>query len=351
VTPHKWSLAQRYFPLKESFIDKLESTVVWQSFWNFIIERHSIYLKRILGEPPPWTDDPIFQQYKFTNVFRACDRESQYLIKEVIYNPAYPTDCEEIVFRVLLFKLFNKIEAWEVLTKVFGVPTWKEFNQDAYAKALGDAWNKGKGVDIWNRAYVQNQNVFQEYKYKHERYLALVKHMMDDQLPARLIAPPTYEGVCRLLQSYPLHKKGFISMQHLTDLNYSPVIDFDENDFIVPGPGCLNGMRKCFQNLFAKEPKIREAQTLLYYLVEQQDVFFEKVKCEPVTLFSRKLTCIDFQNVFCETDKYARVAHREYNLPNDRGTGMSNKIKQTFTPTGPLPKPFFPPKWGLKVVL
>ena len=25
-----------------------------------------------------------------------------------------------------------------------------------------------------------------------------------------------------------------------------PVIDFDENDWIVPGPGCEDGMLKCF---------------------------------------------------------------------------------------------------------
>jgi hypothetical protein len=237
-----------------------------------------------------------------------------------------------------------------VLTNAFGVLTWKEFDFDAYSKALGDAWNKGKGVHIWSRAYIQNQNVFTEYKYKHERYLALVKHMMDDKLPARLSGAKTYEQAFNILKYYPLHKESFLPMQHLTDLNHSPVIDFDENDFIVPGPGCLNGMRKCFQNLFEQPPSIREAQAILYYLVEKQDLFFEKVERE-VTLFGRKLTCIDFQNVFCETDKYARVAHPEFNLPNDRGTGLSYKIKETFEVTGALPSPFFPPKWGLKVVL
>jgi len=45
-----------------------------EDFWKFINERHSIYLKRKEGLPRPWTDDPIFLDWKFTNVFRELDR-------------------------------------------------------------------------------------------------------------------------------------------------------------------------------------------------------------------------------------------------------------------------------------
>jgi hypothetical protein len=48
---------------------------------------------------------------------------------------------------------------------------------------------------------------------------------------------PTYADAFKVLQSYPLHGESFLGMQHLTDLNYSEVINFSENDFIVPGPG------------------------------------------------------------------------------------------------------------------
>jgi hypothetical protein len=39
---------------------------------------------------------------------------SQYLIRDVIY--AGPQDLDEVVFRVLLFKVFNRIETWGLLT-------------------------------------------------------------------------------------------------------------------------------------------------------------------------------------------------------------------------------------------
>lgn len=57
--------------LKEDFTSE-QSKV--EDFWKFINERHSIYLKRKSGESKPWSDDPIFQEWKFTNVFRELDR-------------------------------------------------------------------------------------------------------------------------------------------------------------------------------------------------------------------------------------------------------------------------------------
>jgi hypothetical protein len=126
-------------------------------------------------------------------------------------------------------------------------------------------------------------------------------------------------------------------MQHLTDINYSEVIDFDEDDFIVAGPGALDGIQKCFGTLNGITPS-----DLIRGIVDDQEVFFEAVGEKPVRLMGkRRLHAIDCQNLFCETDKYARVAHPQFNLKR-------TKIKHKFTrATGTLPAPFFPPKWGL----
>ena len=112
--------------------------------------------------------------------------------------------------------------------KAFGVPAWKGFNQNAYAQVLGNA--KAAGVNIWNGAYVQNQKYATHLPTKHQRYLALVEYMMRNGVTHRLQAAKTYKDAFRVLQRYPLHAKSFLPMQHLTDLNYSEVIDFDENE-------------------------------------------------------------------------------------------------------------------------
>ena len=79
---------------------------VYDLYWYFACERQNIFLKKLNGESAPWTDDKILQEYKFCNSYRINDRVSQYLLKNVIYNGKNYFD-EDMLFRILLFKLFN----------------------------------------------------------------------------------------------------------------------------------------------------------------------------------------------------------------------------------------------------
>jgi hypothetical protein len=78
--------------------------------------------------------------------------------------------------------------------------------------------------------------------------------------------------------------------------------------------------------------------------MENQRDEFERLGVEFEDLFGRPLTLIDCQNLFCETDKYARVVH-----PDARGVGERTRIKQRFSASGATTQPFFPPKWGINV--
>jgi hypothetical protein len=51
---------------------------------------------------------------------------------------------------------------------------------------------------------------------------------------------------------------------------------------------------------------------------------------------------IDCQNLLCEVDKYARVAH-----PRIAGRTGRTRIKQKFEPTLTPIELFYPPKWKL----
>ena len=50
------------------------------AFFDFCREREKIRLARKSGASPPWTDDPIFQQGRFLNVFREDDRGSKAIL-------------------------------------------------------------------------------------------------------------------------------------------------------------------------------------------------------------------------------------------------------------------------------
>jgi hypothetical protein len=61
-------------------------------------------------------------------------------------------------------------------------------------------------------------------------------------------------------------------------------------------------------------------------------------------LRGRPLQLIDCQNLFCEVDKYARVAH-----PDIAGHSGRTRIKQRFAPVADRVPAWFPPRWGINV--
>src|SRR6266511_3369737 len=91
---------------------------VYNTFWKFASERQEIFFRRFHGTPAPWTSDPIFAKHRFTNAYRASDRVSQYLIRNVLYRG--DQTAEEVFFRCVLFKMFNRQSTWELLETSLG---------------------------------------------------------------------------------------------------------------------------------------------------------------------------------------------------------------------------------------
>ena len=98
---------------------------LYDVFWHFAFARHQVYTRRITGDPYPWTNDPVLSSYKFTNIFRAADRVSQKLIR-ILYSHPY-VDPNTLVLRVLLFKIFNKIDTWDAVARNMGIPAAPNF--------------------------------------------------------------------------------------------------------------------------------------------------------------------------------------------------------------------------------
>ena len=82
-------------------------------------ERMNMFWRRCEGKEE-LTKDPILREYKFTNVYRACDRVSQYLIRRIIYKDIDHYTPEDTVLRILIFKIFNKPSTWEYIQEQYG---------------------------------------------------------------------------------------------------------------------------------------------------------------------------------------------------------------------------------------
>lgn len=314
---------------------RLEPTPVFDTYWRFAAARQALYDARLRGQAAPWTSDAILRRHRFTNCYRAADRVSQFLINEVIYQGS--GDPDEVVFRTLLFKVFNRIPTWQRLESALGGVSWRKYDFARYEHVLTAAFANGER--LYSAAYVVPPPAFGEPR-KHANHLRLLELMMSTGVAGKVSCAGSLRAAFEILRSYPAIG-DFLAYQYLIDLNYSPVLDYDEMEFVVPGPGARDGMRKCF----GRSADGIEAD-VIRYMSDHQEEHFTRLGLHFSGLHGRRLQLIDCQNLFCEVDKYARVAH-----PDIRGISGRTRIKQSFRPVADPVPAWFPPKWGINVGL
>lgn len=310
-------------------------TRVFESYWRFAAERQAIFFRRLSGEPAPWTDDPILAHYRFTNAYRATDRVSQFLIREVIYGKGRSMAPREQLFRVLTFKLFNKIDTWCLLESHLGTLSWEEFDYHAYDKVLTAAMRDGR--KLYSAAYIiPPVNWADGGGTKHRGHLHLIRTALTSSLGDQLDHALSLGGVFALLKKLP-SLGDFLAFQFAIDLNYATLIDFPEDSFVVAGPGARDGIAKCFTNSSDYVP-----EDIIEFMQDRQEIEFERLGLNFQNLWGRRLQLIDCQNLFCEISKYARIAH-----PEVAGVSGRTRIKQIFRPEPAHHGVWFPPKWSI----
>ena len=311
----------------------LVATPVFDTYWRFAANRQQIFMDRVQGYPPPWTNDPVLAYYRFTNPYRASDRVSQYVIRHVLYRGEQSPD--EIFFRLMLFKLFNRINTWEWLCAQLDFPTKASYDFDKYADALDQLVQLQ--TKVYSAAYmIPNPNL--GHVKKHHNHLKLIEFMLQRHLPNRIADATSLEAVFDTLKGVP-SIGPFLSFQFAIDLNYSTFVNFSEMDYVVAGPGAKNGIRKCFADTGGLDDS-----DLIRAVSDLRESEFSRLGLDFVDLWGRPLQLIDFQNLFCEVDKYSREVH-----PNVQGSSSRTRIKQKFRRSSIQLPQWYPPKWNLRV--
>lgn len=306
---------------------------VFDTYWGIAAERLAAFYRRAEGQPAPWTQDPILQTYKFCHTFRAADRESQYLIRQLYAEPT--ADKADLVFRATAMRTFSKGTTWEGLKAKLGhQPSIADLASGAFLKALDQVDVEAKGK-LYTSGFILAPPTSYGQVRKHRNHNALFIDMfVKGEAGDLIVAAASLGEVYDILHSFP-YMGDFMSYQTAIDINYSTATNFSENDFTKPGPGAVRGLEKVFEDLGGATP-----EQVIMWMVEHQDEEFERLGLDFPGLYGRKLHAIDCQGLFCETDKYSRVKFPE--LASNR-----SEIKAEFKPS---PKPlelFFPPKWGL----
>lgn len=264
-------------------------------FAYWIRERESIRRKKEAGEPPPWSDDPVFQTTYFCNVRREDDKVTKWIrnsYSDMVYSRTYE-------YNIILARMLNRIETLEA------VGYQHTFDTKALADVLYDLARNGKTV--WGNAYIITT---------HGIPMGKLQYLTDNVLGS---ARDALEGVQRegvgawhgrQLQTAHRFLEGieglgsFLAAQVVADLKNTeghPLSSApDWWSFVAHGPGSLRGLSWFHYGEIGRV-------TPATFLVHFNDVveFFDKNVQDSVI---PNICNQDLQNCLCEFDKYMRVS-------------------------------------------
>jgi len=291
-----------------------------------------------------WTNDPILRDNFFCNTYRVLDKLSQYLISEVIEKG--PQTPEEVVFRVLLFHSFTRIETWELLAKHCGPLEWKTYNHNKYKKVLEDAFKAGQ--TLYTSAFIKPAPHFVSSQ-NYVNHLHLLETMMNNQLAFRILGAPYLADVYEYIISFP-SMGPFMTYQLMLCLSYSDVLNFHHNDFVIAGPGSISGLNKLFGKksmAHGRTTVVNFEAEVMRYMANTQDEHFKRLGLEFSGLGPQRLPMgvADIEHTLCEVDKYCRAAHPELQGKKKHLVRLFKPPPTAYTPSAPSPA-ILPKAWS-----
>jgi len=267
-----------------------------ESYFGWINERHSIYLRRRSGVSAPWTDDPILQKFKFTNPFRENDRVTVWMRKNWT-DPNHNRPHGEIIFNCCLFRMIGTSEFAEQ-------HGWSQEFNPTFTKDLINSRIE-QGLRTFTGAYIiTNQGLKlpkSEVVVDHflspiwENKEALAQTATESQsLQALHEAMATYRG---------WGGGGFMSYEVVTDLNYTPVLSSakDRYKWANAGPGAKRGLNRIHDRPLKKGLGDYQCNREMQDLLELSGRYIGK-HIDPLAVDMRTI-----EHSLCEWDKYERV--------------------------------------------
>ena len=251
---------------------------VLDAYWNLAAERQRIYFQRLTGNSGPWTSDSILGSYKFCNAYRASDRVSQYLIRDVIYaDDSY--GAEDELLRIVLFRLFSKPATWELLCDTLGNVNLATFRSKIFGETLDAAFDSGQ--KLYTSAFILCANRAYGYPRKHRNHIALLEEMMRPRALSYSVAKAnSLNDLYEALLAYPLIGP-FMAYQLAIDINYSELCHFDESECTIAGPGAHRGISKCFLDTAGWSD-----EQIILWMTERQDEEFDRLDIDFLSLWS-----------------------------------------------------------------
>lgn len=308
------------------------NVVAVKHLYDFVTERYKIHIRKdFLKQKAPWTNNPILSQYKFCNIRREHDRQSQYLIKNISTNSCL--SLEDKIVNSFYFRAWNN---WDTMKDLGGPwpaknlyssqmkeqirPIYQKLaTEDPDRKWWSSAYNQGGTKHAWKfpqgdgyqRAYKESEA--KKYKDWEPDIPLRVFHigpwLKDGHVVERLLNAKDQKesfDVIRSIRGFA----DFLAYQIFVDLTYIEEFPFSENEFVVAGPGCKKGLNKLFDDY-----DWLTHEEALFWLADNIDEIFNEVH-PPFwagRLFvdlpqeDRFFSVMCLENCMCEFCKYIRT--------------------------------------------
>lgn len=260
-------------------------------FFETMYERQMIWKRRFIEKRErPWTDNRILRDYKFTNVYRELDRNSQWQIKNILLDSEL--SLKNLIWKMMVFRFFNNPETFtfepqgkSIQLDLFGnpvksglkqvqdtselipatkwrngIPDYDEYDVDEFERFIAGIRSVGKNP--YTTAYLINSMAApgQSRDYCYTRVVIPALHERLPELMKVVLKAKEPEEIIQYLISMPA-VADFIAHEFYQDFTYIPrytnkvFMKFDQNDYTNVGPGASVGIRLIFPSLKGKEQK------------------------------------------------------------------------------------------------
>ena len=264
-------------------------------YFYWIHERETIRMnKEVEQKPPPWTDDPILQKFKFCQVFREDDRTTRWF-RTHIRDPY--RDDPEVLMATVIFRWFNYIETGRTLVRNKLHLEWDR------KKAIEEITKQDKWV---TGAYiVKTPNRMDKVTGVAE----CISHMWGDRekLVDQILATKSLEKSWNILRDYP-YMGPFMAYEVITDLRHTYLLR-DAEDILTwanAGPGAMRGLNR----LAGRELDFsRRSHPWNEEMRNLWEISRERLNPNLIDLDQFEMR--EIEGGLCEFDKYSRILNQE----------------------------------------
>jgi hypothetical protein len=249
-------------------------------FFETMYERQMIWKKRFIDKKErPWTNNKIFQESKFTNIYRELDRNSQWQIKNILLDEEL--SLKNLIWKLMVFRFFNNPETFTSATATKwrnGIPNWEEYDENEFSRFIAGVRNSGKNP--FTSAYLINTMAAPGHSrdYCYTEVVTPYLHKNIDKIIAKVITAKNPEDIIKYLKTFPAIA-DFIAHEFYQDFTYIPrytnrkFMKFDQNDFTNVGPGASIGIRLIYPNL---NTVVKQKQAI-YWLRDESEKWLNKI--------------------------------------------------------------------------